>query len=157
MNLSEVLNVALPELPAQRAKGYPRLHPRLIAREQVESGVPTVISMISGGTNIFRFSPEQWQLVQLFDGKRSFGEISQLFEEQTGIVFGTDDIREFVGALDEGGFWQESSLDLNVTATQKLADQRQRRRKKKVDLSLIPFSPGYIARSVSFIPGGSPF
>jgi putative peptide zinc metalloprotease protein len=139
MNLSEVLNVALPELPALRAKGYPALHPRLIAREQIEGGVPTVVAMISGSENIFRFTPQQWQLLQLFDGKRSYEEISRMFEEQAGVSYDADELREFASALDDDGFWQKRSLDLNVTATQKVAEQRQRRRKQK-DLSLITFS-----------------
>jgi len=49
MNLAEVLNVALPELPAKRiGKTFPRLHPKMIAREQIENGIPTAVAMVSG-------------------------------------------------------------------------------------------------------------
>ena len=67
MNLAEVLNVALPELPARRSdKSYPRLHPKLIAHEQMKDGVPAMVAMISGGTgSVFFFTPEQWKLVGL--------------------------------------------------------------------------------------------
>jgi putative peptide zinc metalloprotease protein len=140
MNLSEVLNVALPELPARRIKGYPRLHPKLIAREQIEGGVPTVVAMVSGGSYTMRFSPEQWKLVQLFDGERSYREVSELIQEETGIAFAEEEVREFAAALEESGIWYRTSLELSTTASQKLADERRRRAKKKVDLSTMSFS-----------------
>lgn len=141
MNLSEVLNVALPELPARRIKGYPRLHPKLIAREQIEGGVPTVIAMLSGGTFVVRFSPEHWKLVELFDGKRSYREISELYAQLTGFVYGEQEIRTFADSLNEEGFFYKTAIELNTTASQKLVEERQKRvRKKKVDLTLVTFS-----------------
>jgi putative peptide zinc metalloprotease protein len=141
MNLSEVLNVALPELPARRiGKSYPRLHPKLIAREQIEDGVPTMIAMVSGGTYILRFTPEQWKLVQLFNGERSYREVTELFREETGIAFAEEDVREFADSLDEGGIWYWTSFDLRTTAGQKLADERRRRARKKIDVSMMTFS-----------------
>jgi putative peptide zinc metalloprotease protein len=141
MNLAEVLNVALPELPARRIeKSYPRLHPNLIAREQIEGGVPVMVAMVSGGTYVMRFSPEQWKLVQLFNGQRSYREVVELYQQDTGITFGEEEVREFVEALDEGGLWYRTSAELTSTASQKLADERRRRAKKKIDLSLMTFS-----------------
>src|ERR1700751_1586277 len=96
MNLAEVLTVALPELPAQRAAStLPRRHPRLIAREQLEGGVPTVIAMLTGGNAVFRFSPDQWKVVELFDGQRSYQEISDEYAQQTGIVYKEEELRDF--------------------------------------------------------------
>jgi hypothetical protein len=78
MNLSEVLNVALPELPARRiGKEVPQLHPKIIAREHVEGGVPVVVAMVSGNPMVLRFAPETWALVELFDGQRSYKEIAR--------------------------------------------------------------------------------
>jgi len=140
MNLAEVLNVALPELPARRiGKAFPRLHPKLIAREQVEGGVPTMVAMIPGGSYILRFSPEQWKLVQLFNGERSYSEVTQLFQEETGIAFTEAEVREFAESLEEGGIWYRTSAELS-TASQKLADERRRRARKKIDLSMMTFS-----------------
>ena len=131
MNLSEVLNVALPELPVRRTKGYPRLHPKLVVREHIEDGLPTMLGVVTGGTYLYRFSPEQWALVQLFDGQRSYREVAELFEQQTGMAVGDAQVQEFAGSLDELDFWYKTPLEKNITATQKLAEQRQRRTKKK--------------------------
>ncbi|MGD1025148.1 MAG: HlyD family efflux transporter periplasmic adaptor subunit [Candidatus Sulfotelmatobacter sp.] len=141
MNLAEVLNVALPELPAKRiGKTFPRLHPKMIAREQIENGIPTVVAMVSGGSHILRFSREQWQLVQLFDGVRSYHEIAEVFQQQTGAEFGEEQVREFAESLQEANVWYKTSLE-NVTATDKVAEQRQRRKnKKKIDLSFMSLS-----------------
>ena len=141
MNLSEVLNVALPELPARRiGKSPPRLHPKVIAREQIEDGVSTIVTMVSGGTQISRFTPEQWKLAQLFDGERSYQEVRDLFEAETGIAFTEQEVREFADALEEGGIWYKTALELNATASQKLADERRRRARKKIDVSMMTFS-----------------
>lgn len=141
MNLTEVLNVALPELPARRiGKSFRRLHPKLIAREQMEGGVPTVVAMVSGGVYILRFTPEQWKLLQLFNGERSYGEVVELFQQQTGIAFTEEELRQFTDSLEEGGLWYKSSWELGTTATQKLVDERGRRAGRKIDLSTMTFS-----------------
>jgi len=141
MNLSEVLNVALPELPARRiVKSPPRLHPNVIAREQIEDGVPTIVTMVSGGSQILRFTPEQWKLAQLFNGERSYDEVRDVFQAETGIAFTEEEVREFANALEEGGLWYKTSLELNATASQKLADERRRRARRKIDVSMMTFS-----------------
>jgi len=141
MNLSEVLNLALPELPARRAsKNFLRLHPKLIAREQIEGGVPTMVAMVSGNSFILRFTPEQWKLVQLFNGERSSSDVIALFQQETGIAFDEKDLIEFCDSLEECGFWYKTSLDLSSTGSQKVADERRRRTKKKIDLAMMTFS-----------------
>jgi putative peptide zinc metalloprotease protein len=131
MNLSEVLNVALPELPARRIKGYPRLHPKLVMREHIEDGSPTMVGVVSGGTYVYRFNLDQWSLVQLFDGQRSYREVAELFQQQTGMAVDEAQVQELAGSLEDLEFWYKTPLEKNVTATQKLADQRQKRIKKK--------------------------
>jgi putative peptide zinc metalloprotease protein len=131
MNLSEVLNVALPELPVRRIKGYPRLHPKLVMREHLEDGLPTMVGVVSGGTYVYRFNLDQWSLVQLFDGQRSYKEVAELFEQQRGMAIDEAQVQELAGSLEELEFWYQTPLEKNVTATQKLADQRQKRVKKK--------------------------
>jgi len=141
MNLSEVLNVALPELPARRIeRTYLRLHPNLIAREQVEGGVPTIVAMVSGGLYTMRFRPEQWKLLQLFDGKRSYGEVAEVFREETGVILAEKELREFTDSLEEGGIWYRTSLETATTSAEKLADERRRRTRKRIDLAMMTFS-----------------
>jgi putative peptide zinc metalloprotease protein len=140
MNLSEVLNVALPELPARRLdKTFRRLHPKLIAREQLEDGVPTIVAMVSGGSFIMRFTPEQWKLVQLFNGARSYQDVAELFLKETGIAFTEEEVREFADPLDECGMWYRTTLELSTTAGEKQADER-RRRAKEINLAMMTFS-----------------
>jgi len=73
MNILEALEVALPDLPAQAAqRRFPKLDPRVISREHVEQGVRVVLAKMPGTDIYLRFSPEQWQVAQLFDGERSY-------------------------------------------------------------------------------------
>ncbi len=137
MNLSEVLNVALPELPARRVKSYPRLHPKLIVREHLEGGDLMMVATISGGTHLYRMNPEQWSVAQLFDGERSYRQVAEAYREQGGAV-DEEQVREFANLLAEGEFWYQTPLEKNLTASQKLAETRQRQVKKKsVDFSNI--------------------
>lgn len=138
MNLSEVLNVALPDLPARRTKSYPRVHPKLIMREHVEGGVLTLVAAISGGTYLYRFNPEQWAVVQLFNGERSYRQVAETYQEQSNTAFDESQVREFADSLEELDFWYKTPLEKNLTASEKLAETRQKQVKKKsVDLSSI--------------------
>ena len=121
MNLTEALNVALPELPAKTAaRKYPRLHPKLVGRERLEDGKPLVTCVISGKTWLYQFPPEQWQLLQLFDGERSYQQISDLFFEQTGIRYGEQEIHDMADNLDAMEFWYKTPLEENLSLKQKL-------------------------------------
>lgn len=143
MNLTEALNVALPEIPAQTKEFHPRLHPRLVGREQIEDGQPIVVAIIEGKSWLYSFSPVEWKLVQLFDGKRSYEEIAATFLEQEGREYSPDDIREFAATLDANGFWYKTPQEENVALTQKLAEHRGGHAKKKSrfgDISHIQFS-----------------
>jgi putative peptide zinc metalloprotease protein len=143
MNITEALNVALPEIPGKVKEFRPRLHPRLVGREQVEGGQRVVVAIIEGKSWLYEFSPVEWKLVQLFDGKRSYEEIADLFLEQEGVQYSPDDLREFAAALDANGFWYKTPQEENIALTQKLAEQRGGHAKKKSrfgDVSHIQFS-----------------
>lgn len=135
MNITEALNVALPDLPARSLRpAQPRLHPQIVTREHLEDGQPVIYAIVSGANQLYRFTPSQWELVQLFDGERSYEEVSQVFKERTGIYYSPSDIQEYVSDLDE--IWYSSPL-ANVTATQKEAEGRHRRAKKWDDITTI--------------------
>src|SRR5947208_5108086 len=144
MNLTEALNVALPELPAKTAaRRYPRLHPKLVGRERVENGQPLVTCVISGKTWLYQFPPQQWQLLQLFDGERSYQEISGLFFDQTGIRYGEQEIHDMADNLDAMEFWYKTPLEENLSLKQKLHDHRSQHQQKKSkygDVSHLQFS-----------------
>jgi putative peptide zinc metalloprotease protein len=130
MNLTEALHVALPDLPARPArKRCPRLHPHVVARPQSEDGQPVIYAIVSGANQLYRFSPDQWALIQLFNGERSYQDVSNLHKSRTGVLYTPEDIQEYVGTLDE--IWYTSPQEPNVMAAQKGAEERHKRAAKK--------------------------
>jgi len=130
MNLTEALHVALPDLPSRSArKRYPRLHPKIVARPQTEDGEPVIYAIVSGANQLYRFTPEQWDLVQLFNGQRSYEDVSNAYKERTGVYYSPADIREYISELDE--IWYTSPLEPNVLAAEKGAEERHKRAAKK--------------------------
>lgn len=142
MNILEALEVALPDLPGQSGKQrFPQLDPRIIAREHVEQGAPTVLAKVPGADNFIRFAPEQWKLIQLFDGKRSFAEISAQSAGITGSLYSETEVRELAAFLqDNTDVFYKTPLEQNVTLHQKLRSQRQHRRGRFHDLADVPLA-----------------
>jgi putative peptide zinc metalloprotease protein len=130
MNLTEALHVALPDLPPRSGrKRCPRLHPHIVARQQTENGEPVIYAIVSGANQLYRFTPEQWELVQLFNGERSYEDVSNVFKERTGVYYSAEDIQEYVSELEE--IWYTSPQEPNVMAAQKGAEERHKRAAKK--------------------------
>jgi putative peptide zinc metalloprotease protein len=128
MNILEALEVALPDLPAQIAqRRYPKLDPRVISREHIEQGEHVVLAKMPGTETYLRFSLEQWQLLQLFNGERSYKQISDLIQ-QAKIPFAEADVKEFASYLEEHGeLFYQTPLEKNITLRQKTTDERQKR------------------------------
>ncbi|HEX3969013.1 MAG TPA: biotin/lipoyl-binding protein [Edaphobacter sp.] len=144
MNLSEALDAALPEIPrAGFARNIcPRLDPDLIVREDVLDGETVFGVLQRGRANYFRFQPAQWKLAQLFDGARSFDEISALYTSETGTFVAPEDVRFFAENMEENDFWYRTPQEKNLALSEKLMAQRGRRaqRKSKINLAHITFS-----------------
>jgi putative peptide zinc metalloprotease protein len=129
MNILEALEVALPDLPAQTAqRRYPKLDPRVISREHVEQDQRVVLAKKPGTEIYLRFTPEQWQMLQLFNGERSYKQISDLIFVQARIQFSEQDVKEFASYLEEyGELFYQTPLEKNITLRQKLSSERQKR------------------------------
>jgi len=144
MNLSEALDAALPEIPKARfaRNACPRLDPDLIVREDILDGEPVFGVLQRGRANYFRFQPAQWKLAQLFDGVRSFDEISALYTAETGTYVAPEDVRFFAENMDENDFWYRTPQEKNLALSEKLMAQRGRRaqRKSKINIAHITFS-----------------
>ena len=144
MNLSEALDAALPEIPRSRAERErpPRVDPNLITREETIDGEPVIGVLQRERANFFRFPLAQWQLVQLFDGTRSYDEIAELYEQQVGYAMSAAQIREFAEGMEEHDFWFKTPQEKNLAMSEKLQSQRSRRanRKSRVNLAHISFS-----------------
>ncbi len=140
MNLAEALDVALPELPARRAsRSFPRAHPKLVGREHIEEGAPVVLAHVPGTSDLYRFSPEQWALVQLFDGQRSYEEVSQQYLAEHGVEFPPQDIQEFADNM--RSFWYQTPQEKYQAEIQSEHRRTHVRRKSRFsDLARIHFS-----------------
>src|SRR5438105_996175 len=90
MNLTQVMNVTLPEPPAARIReSFPCCSPKMIARDHHErEGHMVHVIIPDGPSHFFRFSKQQFELIKLFDGKRSYAEIARAFarEQKIGVT-----------------------------------------------------------------------
>jgi putative peptide zinc metalloprotease protein len=129
MNLSEALDAALPDIPRARLARSrpPRIDPDLIIREDVVDGEPIIAVYQRSTANLLRLKPTQWQLAGLFDGVRTYQEIAEAFQAQTGIPLDAEEARTFAENMDEGGFWYKNPKEKNIAMNEKLAAQRSRR------------------------------
>ncbi len=127
MNLTRVLNVALPEIPA-RVLGDkpPRFPPNVIWKEHVEDGQRIVRVVVRGVNMMFRFPPANWELAQFFDGARSYAEIAEAYSAKSGSVYSEEDARDFAQSLEELGFWHRTAQEKNVLLMQKDAEKRRK-------------------------------
>src|ERR1700733_10025554 len=162
MNITQALNVALPELPARLiSERPPRIHPDVVFREHVEDGAPVVRAFVPGVASMFVFPPESWRLIQLFDGQRSFAEIAEIYSAETGADYSEVTVRDFAASIAALNFWYRTPQEKNIKLMQKTADERRRLQKKKSrwgDLSQITFpavNPDafltWVYRQISFV------
>lgn len=131
MNILEAFDAALPEIPAKSARqSLPKLDPRVIAKEHIEQGVRTVLAKMPGSDSFIRLTPEQWMLLELFDGQRSYAELSALIQEKSGVPFTEDDVKEFASFLaDETDLLYRTALERNITLKQKLGAHHHKRKR----------------------------
>jgi putative peptide zinc metalloprotease protein len=144
MNLTRVLNVALPEMPARILSDRPpRMPPDVVFGEHIEDGEPIVRVVVADQDLMYRFTPANWELMQLFDGERSYEEIAVLYSGQTGREYSVEEIREFAASLEALNFWYKTPQEKNIQLMQKSAEERRKllnsRKSKFGDLSEIAF------------------
>jgi putative peptide zinc metalloprotease protein len=144
MNLAEALNAALPDLPVRKIWSvYPRLDKDLITRENLEDGEKVVVALIRGTDRIYCFSSEQWRIVELFDGKRSYEEVASLHAERYNVAYAVDDLKEYASGLDDVDFWYKTPLEKSIALREKLESGRHQhthRKSKWGDISHMQFS-----------------
>jgi putative peptide zinc metalloprotease protein len=132
MNLTRVLNVALPDMPARLlSESPPRLDPGIIAREHIEDGKPVIRTYVPSAKSMFTFPPSNWKLAQLFDGSRSYEEIAELYSQQTGAQYSAEEVREFASNLDAIDFWYRTPQERNILLMQQSAEERRKKLKQQ--------------------------
>ena len=143
MNLTRALDVALPEIPARSlSQRLPRMDPGVTFREHIEDGSP-IVRVYNPSTGLmFKLSPAQWTLAQLFDGTRSYAEIAELYTEKTGEYYDQQTVTEFGADLETAGFWYQTAQEKNVLLLLQSKEERRKNLKAKnrfSDLSVIIF------------------
>ncbi len=143
MNITEALNEVLPEIPARMiSRRYPRLHPDVVFKEHVVEGRVVVRAFVPGVEALFTLTPENWRFAQLFNGQRSYEEISDLYFQELGISYTAQEVRDLADNLESAEFWYKTPLEKNIALMQKTAEERRKLFKKKKkfgDLSMIAF------------------
>lgn len=144
MNLAEALNT-VPELPAKvvAQKRLPKVDPNLIIREQTQDGKLMIMVMIPKTRRYYPFSHEQWELLQCFDGERTYDEIAERHSAQSGVLYTGDYVKQFAEAIADQPFWYKTAQEQNIALYEKLSEERRRKSKKKSkfgDLAEITFS-----------------
>jgi putative peptide zinc metalloprotease protein len=139
MNLARALDISLPELPRQQFReSYFRFNPETIWREHKEPNHIVIMALAPKTRKGFVFTPEQWELVRLFDGQRNYNQIAALWKEKCGATASPETIRGFAENLDLGDFWhktpQEESAALAFDAAEK---RRALIKEKKNDFAKI--------------------
>jgi putative peptide zinc metalloprotease protein len=131
MNLTRVLNNALPDIPARTlSERPPRLDPGVTFREHMEDGQPKIRVYVPSARGMYKFSPADWKLVQLFDGKRSYGEIAEIYSRDRGAQYSAEGVREFASILEENEFWYKTEQEKNILLMQLSAEERRKKLKQ---------------------------
>jgi putative peptide zinc metalloprotease protein len=144
MNLTRVLDVALPELPARiLSERAPRIPPDVVFKEHIEEGKPIVRVLAPSQELMYRFPKSHWELAQLFDGNRSYEEVAMAYSALKGVEYDADEVREFAASLEADGFWYRTPQERNALLMQKDAQKRQKtlraKKSKWGDLAQITF------------------
>ena len=144
MNLTRVLNVALPDIPAREISHRPpRIPPDLVSQEHIEDGQPIVRVVIRGQDAMYKFPRANWDLIQLFDGQRSYEEIAEIYSGQIRCEYSPEEVREFADNLEALDFWYKTPQEKNILLMQRSVEERRKLVKSKKsrysDLSEISF------------------
>jgi putative peptide zinc metalloprotease protein len=133
LNLAEALNVAIPDIPIRVVKRDrpPRVDPNLIVRETIEDGQPFVNVLIPETRRYYPLQPEQWKLLRLFDGVRSYAEIAELFTAETRTWLSPEMAQQFAEETQDIPIWYRSPQERNIALSEKLAEERRRRVSKQ--------------------------
>jgi len=143
MNLTQALNVALPEIPARVvAQRCPRLHPDVVHKEHIVDGQPTVRIYVPGVDAIFNLSPQTWNLVRCFDGLRNYEEVAEAYFQETGSRVSLNELHTLADDLESIEFWHKTPQEKNIALLQQSADERRNALKQRGrwgDLGFVTF------------------
>jgi putative peptide zinc metalloprotease protein len=103
---------------------------------------------------------KDWQLAQLFDGKRTYEEIALAYSQLLGVEYDAAAVREFAGEMEGGDFWYKTPQEKNILYLQQSIEERRKKlqvRSKWADLSEIIFPAFNPDRFLTWIYGLTSF
>src|SRR5271168_2579484 len=143
MNLNQALNVALPEIPARTlARRMPRPDPGMTFKTHFDDGQTMVRAYLPSTGMMYWFPEANFNLVQLFDGKRTYEEIAALYSAQYGQEYAAEQVREFAGEMEGAEFWYKTAQEKNILLMQQSSEERRKTltvKSRYADLSMILF------------------
>jgi len=133
MNLTQALNVTLPEPPAAKLReSYPCCSPKMIARDHFErEGHMVHVLIPDGPAHFFRFSKQQYELIRLFDGKRSYAEIARTFTREQKVAVNAEFVQTFAENMEKKDFWYRNAQEESIALFNQLAGDRHKTLQKK--------------------------
>jgi putative peptide zinc metalloprotease protein len=131
MNLSQALDQPSAEFPRDDAERYPTFNPKTIMREHLEPQGKVIMAMAPGTGKVVYLTPTQWAAVQLFDGRRSYEDVSRLVRKKLGISFSAEALRKFCDDLENFRFWYKSPQEESIALMHKLVEGRKKRTKPR--------------------------
>jgi putative peptide zinc metalloprotease protein len=135
MNLTRALDVALPELPPERFReSYPRFHPDTFHKIHHEPTGDTVMVLAPGTRRVMFFTPQIWELIKMFDGRRSYEWLSRWCRGR-GMAATPDDLRKFAENLDAVGLWYKTPAEESAALMEDLREGRKKRKFRFGDIS----------------------
>src|SRR5258707_13829622 len=124
MNLTRVLNVALPEIPVRSlAQSCPRVDPGAVYKEHIENGEAVVRVYVTSARGMYTFPSQNWALIRPFDGKRSYDEIAGVYSGDTGFNYSEEQVWEFADSLEGTDCWYRTTHGKNGLLMQKSVDK----------------------------------
>jgi len=133
----------LPDIPARKlAETCPRMDPGASSREHLEDGERIVRIYIPSAKGMYTLSPEQWDLAQLFNGERSYEEITETYSQEYGNFYDLESVRQFAEDLEANDFWYKTPREKNILLMKQSVEERRKKLKTKsrwADLSDVNF------------------
>ena len=136
MNIFESSDTALWQAHEQLTRTRPpKLDPRVVGREHIEGGVRTVMAMVPRGEGYYRLTPDEWSILQLFDGERSFAEVAELHTQNTGLLITEEQIQSVAQMIESTDLFYKAPHEKSRVVLEELLRHRRKLRRKSFNLT----------------------
>ena len=110
---------------------------------------------------MYTLPPSNWELAQLFDGKRSYEEIAELYSQaELESQYDAETVREFASDLEANDFWYKTPQEKNILLMKQSLEERRKKLKAKsswADLSTLTFPAFNPDRFLTWLYGQTKF